>query len=59
MTYDEWELGQDISPSSPESYYAELAWKAAISEARKIALDCEGADDKVGLLIHTELEALL
>lgn len=29
-TYDAWEVAQKISPSSPESYYAELAWYAAL-----------------------------
>lgn len=32
MTYDEWEASQGISPSSPEAYYAELAWKASRAE---------------------------
>lgn len=30
MTYQEWEAEQKISPSSPEAYYAELAWNAAL-----------------------------
>ena len=33
MTYEEWELEQGISPSSPEAYYAEKAWQAAIDSA--------------------------
>lgn len=27
-TYDEFESAQGLSPSSPESYYAEMAWNA-------------------------------
>ena len=28
--YEEWEEKQEISPVSPEAYYAELAWKSAL-----------------------------
>lgn len=31
--YEEWEVQQDISPSSPEAYYAEKAWNAALNRA--------------------------
>jgi len=33
MTYDEWVQAQNISPSSPEAYYAELAWNEAFQTA--------------------------
>lgn len=34
MTYDQWESAQGISPNSPEAYYAELAWNAALRAAK-------------------------
>lgn len=39
MTYDEWEEKEGISPSSPESYYAERAWDAALSTFVNMPLD--------------------
>ena len=33
-TYDTWEQSQKLSPASPEAYYAELAWNAALEYAR-------------------------
>ena len=32
MGYETWEAEQGLSPSSPESYYAEMAWNAAVCE---------------------------
>lgn len=56
--YDRWEQEEGISPSSPESYYAEKAWndsrKQLISELRKLkwprcvlqeAIDAAGVED--------------
>lgn len=34
-TYDEWLKEQSISPVSPEAYYAELAWQAALESIPK------------------------
>lgn len=30
-TYAAWELGEGLRPNSPEAYYAERAWKAALA----------------------------
>lgn len=59
--YEEWESNQGLSPSSPESYYAELAFKAAIEEAMKIvnaAALTENTPSEVAVLALTELEAI-
>ena len=58
MTYEEWVDDNGLDPDGLEAYIGASAWKAAIAEAQKIALACDGADDKVGVLIHTELEFL-
>lgn len=51
--YDKWEVAQEISPSSPEAYYAELAWNAAL-RAAKAKLGAEQVD-KIDSLI-TDLQ---
>lgn len=61
-TYAEWEEGQGISPVSPEAYYAEVAWNAALKQALTVtaaALASEGGDAmKALILIRTEIEGL-
>lgn len=62
MTYQEWEQTQPISPVSPEAYYAEEAWNAAVSEIRRLLSVAGGAEKDVGglvMLLDTELEAML
>jgi len=59
--YAKWESEQGLSPSSPESYYAELAFKAGIEEAMKIvsaAAQAENTPSAVAVLALTELEAI-
>jgi hypothetical protein len=41
MTYDEWEQRVGLSPSSPESYYAEKAWKAALGDYKEPTIECK------------------
>ncbi|MBP8275288.1 MAG: hypothetical protein KAX55_00145 [Propionivibrio sp.] len=62
MTFQEWEQTQPISPVSPEAYYAEEAWNAAVIEVRRLLCAASGAEKDVGglvLLLDTELEAML
>ena len=58
MTYDEWEESQRISPSSPEAYYAELAWNVAIQEVLKIVNATANAETTIKNLIILQNEEI-
>jgi hypothetical protein len=52
MTYDEWEASneKELSAVSPEAYWAELAWNAALREVLKMELSFD---------VQTDVELLL
>ena len=59
--YDAWEQRHQLSPSSPEAYYAEKAWNAAIRKARHVVHAAALAESTVGglaALLEEELIAL-
>lgn len=60
--YQQWEAAQRLSPASPEAYYAEKAWNAALAQVREVlrsALAAEGGDPyKALVLIDTEVNLL-
>lgn len=61
LTYEEFETDAGISPSSPEGYYAELAWNAAILTAMGVARSAKSAETEaknVPVLILDELSQL-
>lgn len=61
MTFDEWEELKKISPNSPEAYYAEMAWNAALNEAIRIVESTRTVESTINntiTLITTELEFL-
>lgn len=41
MSYQAWEVEQALSPSSPEAYYAELAWNAALETLKDCLIEQE------------------
>lgn len=59
MTYQEWERGQTrLSPASPEAHAAEVAWNAAIKEARRLVSAAASAEEPTGrmaVLLDEEL----
>lgn len=62
MNYNEWEAAQEFSPVSPEAYYAEAAWQAAIKEARRIILAAyptESTSAGLAMMLDTELDGML
>jgi len=57
MTYNEWEQEQNISPSSPEAYYAELAWNAAFQLALSfVHAGAKVEKDVIGLAVLLDEE---
>lgn len=58
MNYEQWEEKQEISSLSPEGYYSELAWNAAIEEAKKIIQATSTAENNTCDLVVLQLEEL-
>ena len=62
MTYEEWEERQHLSPSSPEAYYAEAAWNAALREVHKLVMAAGSAENTVAgivSLLDSEIKGLI
>lgn len=62
MNYGEWEATQEFSPVSPEAYYAEAAWRAAIKEARRVILatyQTESTSAGLAMTLDAELDGML
>lgn len=62
MNYKEWEATQPLSPESPEAYYAEEAWKAAVEGIRRLinaAAPTESTASGLAAMLDDELNAML
>ena len=62
MNYHDWEKAQEFSPCSPEAYYTEIAWTAAIEEVRSViraAYPTEHTSAGLALMLDTELDGML
>ncbi|WBC28596.1 hypothetical protein TPMD04_44 [Thiohalocapsa phage LS06-2018-MD04] len=61
MTYEEWEISEKLSPSSPEACYASEAWDKAIDQVLSLLRSTSRAEIEVGglvTLLEEEIMAL-